>query len=208
MSLPVGYYINLDNRPDRKQHFENQKLKFPVLQNIERFSAIEHKNGAIGCGKSHIQVLQMCQKFDEESFLICEDDLLIFNSNNFEQFIKTLDDKQDWDLITLTPRGDTLHNDELSNGFKRIINNQTTSAYIVKKCMIPILIKNLQEAIEGLEIDGKSDVFAIDQYWKRLQIKYKFYYFEKLFAGQLPGFSNVEYRNVDYNQRFLLQNNY
>lgn len=208
MLIPIGFYINLDSRTDRKEHFEKQKTQFDFLNNISRFSAIKHDNGVIGCGKSHFEVLKKCLTIESDMFLICEDDFIIFNKSHFNDFVNKIDINEEWDIITMTPRGDTVKNDVLPNGFKRIINNQTATAYIMKKHMIPILIQNLNEAIIGLESNKNPSTFAIDQYWKRLQTTYKFYYFEKLFGGQLSGYSNIEERLVDYNKRFLLQNNY
>jgi hypothetical protein len=46
---------------------------------------------------------------------------------------------------------------------------------------------------------------AIDINWKKLQFDYPFYYYSKIFAGQLPGWSSIENRFVDYNQQFINQ---
>jgi hypothetical protein len=35
---------------------------------------------------------------------------------------------------------------------------------------------------------------------------YPFYYYKDIFAGQLIGWSNIEKRYVDYNDRFIKQN--
>ena len=203
-----GYYINLDSRPDRNNHFENLKNKYSFLNNVERFSACTHEKGSIGCGLSHIEVLKKCLEKDEPAFLICEDDLTFLNEEHFINMSKNLVLDSDWDIITLTPRGEKVLNDELPGEFIRIQNNQTTTGYIIKKHMIPILIANLEEAIQGLSQRGDPNKYSIDQYWKRLQVEYKFYYYKYIYAGQLVGYSDIEERMVDYNQRFLLQPNY
>ena len=203
-----GFYINLDSREDRKTHFENLKQQYPFFENVERMSAIYHNNGAIGCGKSHIKVLTKCLEMDDNMFFVCEDDLIILNNEHLSLFISSLNVNDDWDLITLTPRGNTMKGHELTNDFLRIYNNQTTTGYIVKKSFIPHLIENLQTAINGIENGGSVVTYSIDQYWKRLQTKYKFYYFKYIFAGQLPGYSDIENRVVDYNKRFTEQNYY
>jgi len=202
-----GYYINLDSRPDRNNHFENLKNKYSFLNNVERFSACTHETGSIGCGLSHIEVLKKCLEKDEPAFLICEDDLTILNEEHFINMTKNLVLDSDWDIITLTPRGEKVLNDELPGEFIRIQNNQTTTGYIIKKHMIPILIANLEEAIQGLSQRGDPNKYSIDQYWKRLQVEYKFYYYKYIYAGQLVGYSDIEERMVDYNQRFLMQPN-
>tara|TARA_B100000900_G_C20555768_1_gene706746 strand:+ start:716 stop:1330 length:615 start_codon:yes stop_codon:yes gene_type:complete len=204
MSIP-GYYINLDSRVDRKGSFESIKEKVPFLKNVERYSAFEHTNGAYGCGMSHINVLKKCLELEGDVFIICEDDLLIINENNLNNMINTLDVNQDWDIITLTPRGDIMPGYDLPNDYIRINNNQTTTGYIIKRHMIPILIKNLEEAVNGLINGGKGIIYSIDQYWKRLQNEYKFYYYKHIYAGQLVGFSNIEKRFVNYNERYIKQ---
>jgi GR25 family glycosyltransferase involved in LPS biosynthesis len=204
----TGFYINLDSREDRKTHFEELKRNHPFFENVERMSAVCESNGAIGCGKSHIQVLSKCLELDGEVFLVCEDDLTILNEEHFKKFVDSIDIHEDWDLITLTPRGTTMKGEELSNGFSRIYNNQTTTGYIIKKSIIPNLIENLNKAINGLEKGGAPVTYSIDQYWKRLQTKHRFYYFNHIFAGQLPGYSDIEETNVNYNKRFIEQNNY
>lgn len=203
-----GFYINLDSREDRRTHFENLKLNYPFFKDVERISAIRDNNGAIGCGKSHIEALTKCLDIEDNVFFVCEDDLTILNKEHLSSFISSLNVNDDWDVITLTPRGNTMKGQDLPNDFLRIYNNQTTTGYIIKKTFIPQLIKNLQNAINGLEKGGDLVTYSIDQYWKRLQTKHKFYYFKHIFAGQLPGYSDIEKRNVDYNKRFVEQNNY
>ena len=95
-----------------------------------------------------------------------------------------------------------------NNGFCRIIETQTMTGYIVKTSMLPVLLANLKEA-SGLMLKGQSsNTSACDQYWKRLQHPLKFYYYKNIFAGQLAGWSDLEKRNVNYNDRFLAQNKF
>jgi len=203
-----GFYINLDNRTDRKDYFENLKKQHPFFNNIERMSAIEKEDGPHGCCCSHIQALSMAEKIDEPYVAIFEDDFMILDFNHFSQFMKDftlIADSEKWKIIVLTPRGNTIHNEDIQN-FKRIVENQTATGYIIKKDMIPILIENLKEA-EKLQREGVDKaISANDQYWKRLQNTYPFYYYKDIFAGQLIGWSTIEKRYVDYNDRFMKQN--
>lgn len=200
-----GFYINLDKRSDRKVHFEELQKKYPFFADLQRFSACEHMNGAIGCGMSHIRALKKCLELEDDVFMICEDDLLITNETNLNNMVRSFDASGNWDVITLTPRGDAKPSDKMGNGFIRIENNQTTTGYIIKRPFISRLIDNLQEAIDGLSVGGNPNVFSIDQYWKRLQKHYGFYYYENVYAGQLVGFSDIEKRFVNYNDRFMKQ---
>lgn len=200
-----GFYINLDHRTDRKEHFENLKSKNPFFKNIQRLNAIHDTNGAVGCAKSHILALQKCLEYEDDVFMICEDDFLIFNTTNFTSFVNTVDINADWDVLTLTPRGDVIPNQNLPNDYIRINNNQTATCYMIKKKFIPILLNTLIEGKNALEMNGDPNEHMNDQCWKRLQNEYKFYYYKYVFAGQLVGYSDIEKRNIDYNHRFSIQ---
>ena len=218
-----GFYINLNERVDRMHHFENMKIKYPFLKNIKRFPAIKNKNGAIGCGMSHIEALKNLQNYDDENnhngdhnddyFIICEDDLCILNDDNYAKFVKDFDaiKNSNWDIIVLTPSGDKMPNIDIPNmqshNFYRINNNQTATAYIIKKTFIPILLLNFEQSVVGLLKGGHPNTYAIDQWWKQLQNQYTFWYYKDVYAGQLVGYSNIENKHVDYNKRFLHQTN-
>jgi hypothetical protein len=55
---------------------------------------------------------------------------------------------------------------------------------------------------------GKPGTNALDQCWKPLQKNSNFIYYTHIFAGQLPGHSDIEQTYVDYNRRFIEQPNY
>jgi GR25 family glycosyltransferase involved in LPS biosynthesis len=205
-----GFYINLDERVDRMKHFENLKVKYDFFKNIKRLSAIKHKNGAIGCGMSHIEALTKlleCADDSDDYFMICEDDLCILNDNNYNKFINDFDNIKDkkWDIIVITPSGDKMP-DLPNHNFYRIHNNQTTTAYIIKKTFIPILISNFRQSVTALINGGHPNTYAIDQWWKQLQNQYTFYYYKDIYAGQLVGYSNIENKHINYNDRFIRQN--
>jgi GR25 family glycosyltransferase involved in LPS biosynthesis len=213
-----GFYINLEERKDRVQHFELLKTNFPFFKNVERVPAIRNENGAIGCGFSHIKALNKCLECQDDYMMVFEDDFCILNNNNYNEFIKYFEnicDEKEWDIIVLTPRGDMKKYDsELkekcrekmnANYFHEIVNNQTATGYIIKKSFIPILINSFKKSVEGLLKKQNPDLYAIDQYWKPLQNIHHFYYFKKVFAGQLIGYSTIEKRLVNYNERFLSQ---
>jgi len=205
------YYINLEHRVDRKDNIESQMKIFDT--SYTRVDAIYNKNGAIGCGLSHIKALKMAYESNKPYSIILEDDFFIFSYEAYSNFSKAFQKiklSDSWDIIVMTPRGDTI--DSSSNlvidGFRKIRNNQTATGYIIKNAMIPILIDNLKTAVAGLIKNLDPNIYAIDQYWKRLQETYKFYYYKDIFAGQLPGYSDIEKRQVDYNARFLDQPKY
>jgi hypothetical protein len=132
------------------------------------------------------------------------------NMTEFMHDFSKIESDKEWDVIVLTPRGNTVNieqnNKMESANFKRIVNNQTATGYIMKQHIIPIIKNNMEEAVYNM-INGESgDIYAVDQYWKKLQTEYKFYYSSHIFGGQLIGWSNNENRYVDYNDRFIKQN--
>ena len=74
--------------------------------------------------------------------------------------------------------------------------------------MIQILIDNIKEGLELLIKGIHPDICGLDMYWKRLQNKYNFYYYSDIFAGQLPDYSDILKKNVNYNDRYIKQVNY
>jgi glycosyl transferase family 25 len=207
------YYINLPERTDRKKFIENQ-FKIHNIR-LNRVEAIKDENGAIGCGLSHIKILEDIlngSNFKEDNYsIILEDDFYIIYHDKFTNFLKDFEKIKNtdlWDVILLTPRGKTINeNNECMEkyNFKKIIGSQTATGYILKNKMIPIFIENFKEGIEGLKNNLPPRLYAIDQIWKKLQTEYNFYYYKDIFAGQLPSYSDIERKEVDYNQRYLEQ---
>ena len=206
-----GFYINLDSRKDRRDHFEMMKQTYSFLKHIQRLPAIENADGLLGCCLSHIEALTQLNNCDDPYVAIFEDDFTILNHKTFLKFVDefhTITKLDAWDVIVLTPRGTTVSDIVDIPNFLRIIDHQTATGYIVKKHMIPILISTLKEAAQ-LQMDGvEKNISANDQYWKRIQFTHSFYYYKDVFAGQLVGWSNIEKRFVDYNDRFMKQSSF
>lgn len=204
-----GYYINLKKREDRNKHMQNI-TKHPFFQHVQRFNAIEHKNGAVGCTLSHIECLKMLSQKNDKYYMVLEDDFCLLHEQNFNNFLEEFNKIQDnnqWDLITLTPRGDTIsHN--ICDNFHRISNNQTTTGYIIKHTFISKLLPVFEASVSKLENGGDPNEWALDSCWKPMQKYTQFWYYNYIFAGQLLGYSDIEKRQVNYNQRFIMQNRY
>ena len=204
-----GYYINLDKRADRNNHMQNI-TKHLFFQSITRFSAIEHTQGAVGCTLSHIDCLKKLSQKNDDYYMILEDDFCVFNPRHFNNFISDFDnikDSDEWDIITLTPSGKTITHNKNKN-FHRIIDNQTTTGYIIKHNFISTLLPVFEASVSKLKNGGDPNIWALDSCWKPLQLTRQFWYHNDIFAGQLPGYSDIEKRQVNYNKRFVMQNLY
>lgn len=205
-----GFYINLNHRTDRKQHIETLIQTHPFFKNIERMEAICNERGDIGCSMSHIKCLTDLLQKNKDYYLILEDDFFILNETNFTNFVDEFDDIKDsdeWDVLTLTPRGYTKVKNYLFN-FNRVENNQTATGYIVKHRFIETLLTYFKKGVSKLMNGGKPGRNALDQCWKPLQKISNFIYYQHIFAGQRPGHSDIEQTYVDYNRRFIEQPKY
>ena len=185
-------YINLDSRNDRRiEVLSELKLVFPD-EKIQRFSAIRHDNGAIGCSKSHIAVIEMAKKEGWSNVLIVEDD---FMWKNTEKGLKDLERYASipYDVVLLS--GTFVTAVPLKN---RVISSQTTAAYIVTAHFYDTLLKNYKEGVSLLEGGGQYSIYALDQYWKKLQATDIWYIVNPKVCLQRPSYSDIEKKYTDY----------
>ena len=205
----IAYYINLDNRYDRKilveREFSNLQIDF------YRIPATLNLNGLIGCLQSHIKVLETCEP-DAEYLWVCEDDIEFLVTK--DELNKSIDNfiKSNGDILCLA--FNSRKQTKFSEGFLRTTDNQTTSCYIIKRKFRPILLdfwKSLLNSVETktihpletifLKLDvykGENSFHALDQAWKVLQKDYIFLIPEKRIARQRAGYSDIMAKSVDY----------
>jgi len=193
-------YINLERRTDRRKSIESQ---FPTA---ERFTAIEHSNGAIGCQMSHIQVLKNAKEKKYSSVLILEDDFIYIHDNvagqmeKFNVLLETTAPKIDVCLLSYSNTqneefGD--HQDEREL-LIRIRDAQTASGYIVFEHYYDKLIENFEEGLALHLITGEHWNYAVDQYWKKLQKEDVWVAFKERIGIQMAGYSDLANAYVDY----------
>lgn len=217
MSPPVGYYINLQSRDDRRNHIETAITSLPFFSRIKRFNAFQSPSGIFGCAVSHHRVIQqILAEYPKESYVcVLEDDFWILpnTSEVFQRFTQAFTEIQSsdaWDVILLTancPDGikHSLRDSDptlLQHGFRRIDSSLTVTGYIAKTQYLPRLLEVFAWSIQKMQKFLPCHFFAIDVAWKPLQDRDRFYFYQDVFAGQLPGWSNIENRQVDYTQFF------
>ncbi|MBC8443068.1 MAG: hypothetical protein H8D80_02625 [Proteobacteria bacterium] len=88
------YWINLDEKTDRKETMENLFDELGI-KNHERVSAVKAQPYYYGCGMSHIKTLEMGLATGKP-FLVLEDDVA-----HTDGFTKTLDVPEDVDAVYL-----------------------------------------------------------------------------------------------------------
>jgi len=182
-------FINLDSRTDRRTHFELQFFKIGF--NPQRFAAIQNARGAIGCTMSHIACMEMAIQNKWDHILVCEDDATIINPDQLvhqvNHFFQRFNDS--WDVLLLAGNNYQPFRQESPEAV-RVSNCQTTTAYLVRRPYFEMLLANFKEGLNKLK--------AIDQYWKLLQRRDRWYLIVPISMIQRSGFSDISNRHVDY----------
>ncbi len=195
------FYINLNKREDRKEHIINMFKECGVDDSlVERFPAIEDiTNGALGCTKSHICVLDIAKTRGYEYILIVEDDIYITDRNKFKENIeKIFESNVNFDIIKIS--GNVLNSKPTTVEFlDKVIDSQTTSGYIVNCKYIDKLRHNYIEAMESMIRFGRRHENCIDINWKKLQKNDNWFIFNPKLGFQMDGYSDIEKKNVKYN---------
>jgi glycosyl transferase family 25 len=190
-------YINLDHRIDRREHIKLELSQCIDDNKIVRFSAISHDHGAIGCGLSHIAVLELAIAENWDNVFIMEDDLkwssnFITGYNNLKKIIKSK-----YDVIVL---GGT-YIKSYKDSFK-LIECQCALAYIVNKSYYHTLLQCFKDAVYELTKTYIPRKYAIDVAWKKLQRRDNWYIIKPNMCNQLPSYSDIENTFKDYTIAF------
>lgn len=152
--LPYNiYWINLDRRPDRKEHME--KILVNNKENNFRIQAIDYKNnfypynviqhsklngGEHGCTCSHIKALVYFLETSKDEFcFIAEDDL----SNEYSQYWQQRHfdylTTTDYEILQLQTTANTFNNNELIPEKK---SNSGTTFYRISRTTADKIITN------------------------------------------------------------------
>ena len=189
-------YINLERREDRRQEIEQELSQYGLSG--ERFNAIVKTPGIVGCGLSHLAVLQKAQEAGWDNILILEDDFQFLVPKEIvnEQLHAFWNLNIEWDIIMLSYnlRTSTPYNDLVG----RVTEAQTASGYLVNRHFYPKLIAVLNESIPLLESTGKHWHYANDQCWKQLQPNSQWFYFMTRLGKQRGSFSDNSNQYMDY----------
>lgn len=194
-----SFYINLDSRPDRKQHVESQLNIIGIK--AERFKAIKLKNGAIGCSMSHLKCLEMAKQNGWSHLLIVEDDIKFLNPQLFiQQFNLFLSNHKDFDVVLLA--GNNIPPYKIvDDSCVQISMCQTTTGYLVNGHYFDTLIDNFKNGIKNLlENPDKCIKYAIDKYWFNLQKIHKWYLIIPLTVVQREDYSDIEKKATNYSK--------
>lgn len=196
------FYINLDTRSDRKTFFENQIRTLGL--HAERFNAVRYSPGTIGCTLSHIALLKYAKTNNLDHILIMEDDIMFMNPQAFINNLNNcLLNHSDFDVLLIAGNNMGAYI-KLSNNCVRVSKCQTTTGYLVKSHYYDKLILNYEVGVNKLMQNIQLDaLYAIDQYWFKLQSIDKWYLVTPLSVSQKPDYSDIGKKHVNYNNLML-----
>jgi hypothetical protein len=201
-NIDCVFYINLEKRLDRRQYVEKELSSIGIPKHkIERYKAIENKNGAIGCTLSHIMCIKMAIQRGLDNVMIVEDDIC-FTDKEFmkKSFSKIFNYSFDVfmlgvNLFDYQPIDDTMI---------RVLGAGTTTGYIVQKHYFETLLANYKKGLELLIKTNDKSQYCIDSYTIRtLQHSDNWMTFRKLTVSQLADYSDIEKQNVNYDVYML-----
>jgi glycosyl transferase family 25 len=196
--IPMVFYINLDHRTDRQEALEKELVELGLP--FERFSAIRHELGAVGCSKSHLAVLKLAKERNYPRVLILEDDFtFVVHRDAMERIVSQVrDGNKPYDVCMISYN--TMQSYESPEAYwRKIIDAQTLSGYIIQNHYYDTLINVVEPSIPLLEKSNEKHNYAIDVVMKKLQITDKWYQTTERIGKQRESFSDIENRQVNYN---------
>ena len=192
-------YINLERRLDRLHEITEELTMFNLVG--ERFNAIPHSNGIVGCGYSHLEVLKLAKQRGYKNILILEDDFtFLIPKEEFEKEMTMLfENNISFDVCMLAYNLKESETSVHGPFLKRVLSAQTASAYIVNSTYFDTLIDLYNFAIPMLEKTGQHWIYANDQIWKHLQRNDNWVCFTTRIGKQRASYSDNGNSFVDYN---------
>ena len=196
-NIEHAFYINLENRPDRKEHVEKQLQSIGI--SATRFNAIKLSNGAVGCSMSHLKCLETAKQNNWDHVMIIEDDILFLNPNVFKNKLnKFLKNHKNFDVLLIAGNNVPPYQ-KIDDCCVKVYRCQTTTGYIVQSHYYDKLINNIKEGIKQLITNPDQHIlYAIDKYWFRLQEKDNWFLITPLTVTQKEGYSDIEKRPTNY----------
>ena len=189
------FYINLKKRKGKNKN-TIEELKRLGIHSPNRFEAITHEIGIVGCVKSHIRCIELAKERDYPFVCIFEDDIVFRNIDKCREMIHKYIN-YDYDVLYLGCRVLNNQYEFITDELIRINSSYCNHAYLIKSHYYDILLKNFYDGMElkikaGKEKHDKrlSDEYNNDVYSNLLERKDKWYSFYPHFVSQKNGYSD------------------
>lgn len=185
-------YINLDYRTDRRAQIEKELLSVFPPEKIIRQPGFKESNGHIGASRSHVAALEMAVKNNWSNVLIVEDDAKWLNlEKGHELMVKLMTNP--YDVILLGSLG---YYDAITY---RVEMAQAATAYFLPNHYFKTFLNNFKEGLINLVINPQeTDKYCLDQYWKLLQKKDRWYRIMPHLMYQEKGYSDILNMDTDF----------
>jgi len=194
-------YINLDHRTDRRREIEEELSNYGIP--FERFSAINDTDyGALGCAKSHLEILKIAKSHGYANILILEDDFQFIVSK--ESFYKSISDllynNINFDVCLLSyniksPKFIAYSNYDF---LYKVKSSLCASGYLVNYHYYDTLIECFQKSVDLIESTKNTRLYACDMVWQQYQYKGNWFCFKNRIGIQRVSYSDIEKIVVEY----------
>jgi len=196
------YYINLEERTDRKIHVESELNK--LGWKYERFNAIKTPSGRVGCSMSHLKLLTMAKEKKLPYIVIIEDDIHFTNMKRFKSLYKHFVDKDIQYDVYLLAGNIRRPVENITHNILKIHKSYTTTGYIVREHYYDTFIQNIREGMVELIKNPLNGMNTIDVNWIKLQIKDNWYLSYPRTVTQLANdYSDIEKRITNYDHLMI-----
>jgi len=196
-----AFYINLASRPDRDAHMQEQLRE--VGLRATRFDAIKVTDGAVGCSLSHIKILSEAKARKLPYVLILEDDVCFLDPKQIQESFAAFFAHKNvmaWDVLLLGGNN-VAPVTETASHWAKITKCQTTVAYMVNARYYDVLLQNFRQGCARLmQAPIHHRLFALDKFWFFLQEHGRWFILTPLTVTQMPGYSDIERRSVNYDR--------
>lgn len=179
------FCINLDRRADRWEQSKKEFYKL-YLDDVCRFSAVDHKDPVVGCAMSHFSILNMWKDLGKH-LIIFEDDVQFIN--NYEDIDNYINEASSigWDMLYF---GANIVQPfrPISSTLGRLSHAQSTHAYCVHKDFIKHLVEYKPLIGKPMDLIYAENVVPYNRCYITIP----------MLAIQRPSFSDIEKKHVNY----------
>jgi glycosyl transferase family 25 len=201
----------LEERVDRRIFVETELTK--MKWKYERFNAIKNDRGILGCGLSHLAVIEMAKEKNLDYVVIVEDDIQFLQPEKYNKmFIDFTNYVQsnnlDYDVLLIATNILDKVNGviPINNYIHQVKASYSAAGYIVKKHYYDKIIANYREGlkllIENPTVSGK---YEFDVYWINLQLVDKWLVIYPRTVNQRESYSDILKCITDYTKYMIDQ---
>jgi GR25 family glycosyltransferase involved in LPS biosynthesis len=190
--------INLDKRPERLEKVSEEFKKIGINK-INRFKAIEHEVGLIGCGESHKRCIEIAIENGWDFVAIFEDDVFFPDPESFKRLIEKYM-KYKFDVLFLGARildGVLVHDDLI-----KVKKAYLMHGYIVRCNYYLRFLENLRNGLRLKKDDPSKHTGNCDEYINHIIAQDRWYCLYPCQASQRDGYSD-NFNKISQQQYYI-----